>query len=602
MKRQLLSSSAIATCLVALLAVPPLERAHAQQDLAPRKTPSAPQPPAASAPAIPTELALKQVVQSNLYAFIPAQCYTKTIDAGGKAHNPCYTCHVASRAPNFVDDGDLQLGYDFVSGARTNRWSNLFVDWSQVAPVIGTDEILTYVRQSNYFDERGEIRLARQLASPPRAWDFKDDGRWSGYIPDARFHFDDAGFDRLAGGGYSGWRSYAYYPLPGTFWPTNGSMGDALIRLPQAFRETEASGFDRQTYELNLAVVEALIRQADVWIEPVREAPLGVDLDLDGTLGVARRVSFGFGPSGTANMSFVGMARKEQRAGRVHLAAGLFPEGTEFLHTVRYLDPTSTGVKMAARLKELRYTRKAVWWAGERLNVRARLEAEEKIDHPAEIRGLGGDLERGIENGQGWWYQGFIEDAEGALRPQTFEETAYCVGCHGGVGRTDDGVFSFGRRLPQLTFQRGWFHWSQRGTEGVPDPSVHGGTGTEYVTYLEENGAADEFRQNDEVQRKFFDARGQLNPVMRERLRRDISEVLLPSRERALALDKAYRALVRTQRFSEGRDVVLGGARQVYRSVPSEQKTGVVRPVAPSWEPARTRPVATEPPAAALQP
>jgi hypothetical protein len=256
---------------------------------------------------------------------------------------------------------------------------------------------------------------------------------------------------------------------------------------------------------------------------------------------------------------------------------------------------------MAARLKELRYARKAQWWTGERLDVRARLEAEEKEDHPSEVRALGGDLERGIENGQGWWYQGFIEDAEGALRPQTFEETAYCVGCHGGVGRTDDGVFSFGRRLGPLTFQRGWFHASQRGLDGVPDQRIHAGTGTEYVTYLEENGAADEFRQNDEAQRKFFDSKGRLKPDARERLRRNIAELLLPSPERALALDKAYRALVRTQSFTAGRDVVLGGAKQAHRSVPAGEKTGVKLPVAPSWDKARTRPVTAEQ-AAATQP
>jgi hypothetical protein len=126
----------------------------------------------------------------------------------------------------------------------------------------------------------------------------------------------------------------------------------------------------------------------------------------------------------------------------------------------------------------------------------------------------------------------------------------------------------------------------------VPDQPVHGGTGTEYVSYLEENGAADEFRQNGEAQLEFFDDKGRLKPDARERLRRNIAEVLLPSAERALALDKAYRALVRTQSFIAGRDVVLGGAQQAHRNVPAGEKTGVQRPVAPSWDKALTRPVA----------
>jgi hypothetical protein len=185
-----------------------------------------------------------------------------------------------------------------------------------------------------------------------------------------------------------------------------------------------------------------------------------------------------------------------------------------------------------------------------------------------------------VFNGQGWWLQGFIEDAAGELRPQTFEETAFCVGCHGGVGRTEDSIFSFGRRLGFAAWRHGWYHPSQRGFEHVPDPPTHAGTSSEYVTYLEENGAADDFRQNDEAHARFFDARGQLRPEARARLQRDISELLLPSAARAEALNRAYRALVRAQGFAAGRDVVLGGVRNAYRQVPADQKTGVTRAVA----------------------
>lgn len=76
------------------------------------------------------------------------------------------------------------------------------------------------------------------------------------------------------------------------------------------------------------------------------------------------------------------------------------------------------------------------------------------------------------------------------------------------------------------------------------------------------------------------------------RLKTDISELLLPSPERALALDEAYRALVRTQSFTAGRDVILGGAKNAHRLVPAKQKTGVARAVAPNA--ARTRYAAAE--------
>ncbi|MEO8180694.1 MAG: hypothetical protein ABI895_17810 [Deltaproteobacteria bacterium] len=534
-------------------------------------------------------LPLDQMVQRNRDAYIPLQCYAQTLDTRGRAHNPCYTCHVGSKAPNFVNDGELQLAYDFVPRARQNPWSNAFVDWSETLTAERRSKLLTYLRQSNYFDERGQIRLASKLQNPPQAWDFEDDGRWAGFIPDARFRFDERGFDRLPNGGYTGWRAYAYYPLPGAFLPTNGSLGDAMVRLPAPFRESQAGSFDAGIYALNLAVVEALIRQRDVAIDATPEQPLGVDLDLDGKLATARSVRFRAEPG----MSFVGRAREEQRLGHVHLAVGLFPEGTEFLHTLRYLDPTERGVRLAARLKELRYARKGDFWNAERLDLRARLEAEEKADSPAEVRALAGNVERGVFNGQGWWFQGFIEDAAGDLRPQSFEETAFCVGCHGGVGRTDDSIFSFGRRLGFAAPQRGWFHPSQHGLERTPDPPIHDGSSSEYVTYLEENGAADDFRQNLEALSKFFDAQGRLRPEMRARLRKDITELLLPSPERALALDQAYRALVRSQNFAAGRDVVLGGVKHVHRLVPTGEKTGVARAIAASE--ARTRFVAETP-------
>jgi hypothetical protein len=286
-------------------------------------------------------------------------------------------------------------------------------------------------------------------------------------------------------------------------------------------------------------------------------------------------------PAETPPMSYVGRARAEQQAGKLHLAVGLYPEGTEFLHTVRYLEPTERGVRLAARLKELRYAKKIEWWTYARLDKRARAEATAKEDSPSELRSFGGDIEQGVHTGQGWTFQGFIEDAEGALRPQSFEETVYCVGCHGGTGAVDDGIFSFSRRLGASAFQKGWHHPSQQGLEGVADRPVAGGT--EYVTYLERNGAGDEFRQNAEVQARFFDASGKLKPDMKEHLARDVTLLLTPSRERALALNKAYRLLAERQTFTQGREIVLDGARNVHRSLTELQKTGVLEPVVPAW-------------------
>jgi hypothetical protein len=91
----------------------------------------------------------------------------------------------------------------------------------------------------------------------------------------------------------------------------------------------------------------------------------------------------------------------------------------------------------------------------------------------------------------------FIEDADGALRPQTHEELAFCVRCHGGVGTTRDGIFSFARKIVYDSEQHGWYHWSQHGVRGLDDPVRADGT-HEYAFYLEQTGAGDEFRANTE--------------------------------------------------------------------------------------------------------
>jgi hypothetical protein len=535
-----------------------------------------------SQPRIPAALALKQTVQLNPYAFVPPQCFTKTTDETGQVHNPCYTCHVESRAPNYVNDGDVQLAYGFVPGARSIPWKNLFVDWTERIRGVSDEQITSYVRTSNYFDGDGRITLQRRLEKPPEAWDLENDGRWAGFVPDARFSFDERGYDRTPDRGYTGWRAFAYYPVPGTFFPTNGSMGDVLIRLPAAFRETEDGSFDLALYELNLAVLEALIARRDVEIAATAEAPLQVDLDRDGKLGTARRVTFVESSDTAPTLTFLGRARLAQQAGQVHAATGLYPEGTEFLHTVRYLDPTAEGVRMAARLKELRYARKVEWWSYARLAKRALAEAEEKTDSPAEQRAIGGNIELGANNGAGWQLQGFIEDASGDLRPQTFEESAYCTGCHGGVGVTDDSMFSFSRRLGPRAFQRGWYHWTQRGLEGLGDRAR--GSQGEYVTYLRQNGASDEFRQNAEVRARFFDANARLRGDKLAVLRSDVSSLLVPSSERALSLNKAYFLLVREQSFRYGRDLVLDGAKNVHRRVDPDQATGVTEPLPPAWK------------------
>ena len=240
-------------------------------------------------------------------------------------------------------------------------------------PRAADDDVLAYVRRGNYFDENGNPALRRTLDAPPAEWDIDGDGKWSGYEPDIWFKFDDRGFDHRPDGTPTGWRAFAYYPFPGTFFPTNGSADDVLIRLDPILQEDRHGQFDSRIYELNLAIVEALVARRDVPIDPVDEATLGVDVDLDGRLGRATRVAFdAHDGAGATRMHYVGMAGDAQTAGRLPVAPGLFPPGTEFVHSVRYLDLDPTGVvTMAPRMKELRYARKVSYLGYDALRGRA---------------------------------------------------------------------------------------------------------------------------------------------------------------------------------------------------------------------------------------
>lgn len=517
---------------------------------------------------------------ANPLAYVPPQCYTRTRDDAGAVHNPCFTCHQASREPNYAQDGDLQRNYDFrgtPGGRIANPWTNLFKDRSDAIAAIDDDAILAYAREDNYRAAEGSPQITRALTTAlPAWWDANGNGRWDGFLPDAGFQFDKEGFDHRADGAYTGWRALAYAPFPGTFWPTNGSTDDVLIRLAPPFWQTEAGQPDLTVYKTNFAILTAMIQQRDVPLDaPVDETALKVDLDKDGKLGSAGVVRYDWAPLKKRYMSYVGLARAEQAAGRLHLAAGLFPEGTEFLHSVRYLDLDEHGnATMAARLKELRYAAKKSWYTYSDLKEMALKEVREKVIDPERTRQFSGNAEAGLSNGQGWVYQGFIEDRQGRLRPQNYEETAFCIGCHSGIGATSDGIFSFPRKFAENSFQHGWYHWTQKGLAGTPEPLRRDGQ-PEYAYYLAQNHAADEFRENSEAMGKFFAADGSLKAGAVAGLRKDIATLLLPSGRRALALDKAYKQIVDEQSYVLGRDASLAPARNVLRDVGLGESTGV---------------------------
>ncbi len=549
----------------------------------------------------------------NLYnktAYISSQCYTKTVNDLNEniLHNSCFSCHTKNKEPNFtLADSDLQEAYDFPSSAFKNPWTNLFKDRTDETKSISDGEILAYVKEDNYKNKKGEFVLKPKLENISKDWDFNNNGKWDGYIPDVAFSFDRDGFDKNKKGEYTGWRAFAYYPFIGTFWPTNGSFDDVLIRLPKSFYLNKKALFDKEIYTINLAIIESLIKQKDILIEEVDEKKYGVDLNQNNRLDLAKSVVFNWMTPKydlktrslkDFSMSYVGEAKKLLENGELNIAPGLYPVGTEFAHTVRYLDVEKNEVKMASRMKEFRYAKKHHWNNYTQLLNLGYAEIKEKHDFPERVDVYLGNMETGLSNKRGWLYQGFIEDNKGDLRPQTYEETLFCMGCHSNIGATADSTFVFQRKFEGPNMSYGWYHWSQRGLKGVKDRVLDDGQ-TEYVRYLKLNSAGDEFRSNDEVMNKFFvkDWEKDIENIERDlisklenpkivlkqdwklkkneiqKLKEDITHLIIPSKQRAIQLNKAYKVIVNEQSYIYGRDTHVKPANNVHKTIKDGQMT-----------------------------
>ncbi len=520
-------------------------------------------------------LTSKQII-NNKSAYITSQCYTKTKDSDGALHNPCMNCHVNSKRPNYMDDWDLQEALPFNEYSKINRFSNLFKDRTPQVEAMSDEEILNYIRTDNYKRDN-QIILAQQLKNLPSTWDFNNNQKWDGYMPDCYFNFDNEGFDKNEKDEFTGWRAFGYYPFLGTFWPTNGSTDDVLIRLSKPFQQFDGK-FDKTTYKVNLAIVEAMIKETNITIEEVDESLWGVDLNRNNKLDNAKQITYKWKPLNDEYISYVGDAKKLYDEGKLHIAGGLYPEETEFLHSVRYIDvnQSTQSIAIAPRMKELRYAKKYGWNSYPQIQNGMMAELKERHDFPERLKTVLGNAEEGLDNGYGWTYQGFIEDAEGYLRPQTYEENLYCIGCHSTIGAIVDSTFVFPRKFDHQHAQMGWSHWSQleNGFKNIKEPILADGR-YEYSLYLQNNHSGDEFRDNKEVMEKFFENNGTLKKAEIEKLHHDISHLIVPSATRAITLNKAYRVIVKEQSFIYGRDAHIAPTANVYKEVIIDQKTGL---------------------------
>jgi hypothetical protein len=460
-------------------------------------------------------------------------CYTRT----EIRNNPCYVCHqdgIEGRE-NVMNDADLQEAYSFSDVGMTNQWKNLFEDRSDRVKAISDREILDYIAGDNYSELPSRLREAG----------------FKGWIPDLKnLHLGKDAFD---GQGFakdgSQWVAFNYKPFPSTFWPTNGSTDDVMIRLPQIFRSDKQGKPSLEIYKANLAILEANIKGVDrIGALPIDEAAVGKDLDGDGALGKAVEIR--------KTDAWVGAAEGAP------IEAHLYPEGTEFLHTVRYVGIAEDGhVGPSTRMKEVRYSRKAKAYSKPMYARKYELEAMEKErgNLPA-YYDLG---HHGLDNGNGWALHGFIEDRKGKLRAMTYEENFSCMGCHNSVGSTIDKTFSFPRKMD------GGKGWGYIDLKGMPDAPNKGETVGEIATYLARAGGGSEFRNNDEMTGKWFRPDGSVDHLKLQSAK-DVYDLITPSKERALSLNKAYRTIVEDQDFIFGKDPVLSPPVNVYEKIDNE--------------------------------
>lgn len=198
---------------------------------------------------------------------------------------------------------------------------------------ISDDEILRYIRQDNYLGLRPRLEARG----------------WTGYLPDLDGYergagaFDERGF---ALGG-SGWVAFNYKPQPATFWPTNGSTDDVLIRHLKPFRTTSNGAASADAYMAKPGTARDRVpgSRRDP-VPPIHETAVQVDLDGDGVLSVTSRVQ--------RRNNYVGDAG-ERRVNRMR-----YPRGTEFLHSVCYVGAEDGCIVVPKRMKELRCMRNTV--------------------------------------------------------------------------------------------------------------------------------------------------------------------------------------------------------------------------------------------------
>jgi len=526
----------------------------------------------------------------NPYAQIPAQCYIET--AAG-TQNACLFCHTNGvwaqgmgnnnpQAGAFADIGNFQREYSFAPYDNTsplatiNRWENTLFPEKLAAHIanLGIDvqawDMQTYIRQDNWQTAYNQRPLKTT------AWDSGTDSAFR-FLPAlnpsdlpaqadgfVRTHNSNNSFFNDGKGLNTGWRAVNFMPY-GIFSPQTGSVSGIYLRLPAMFMQTETGQFDLALYEQNLELVAKAVQNRLT------------DSDSKTYLGAAKQIN---------------------------VIKGVYPVGTEFAHPLHYVDVDADGSDLSIsrftgtrsqRVKEVRYMIK---WEDYNPNGHRPTAGAE----PSSI--LGSDKQGWVDNGAGWYLVGFIEDKNGALRPQNREEMTQCIGCHSGVretefptftsgtGNTVDSTWSFPRQLPN---GQGWQEMNYLGYVAgkgatIAEPVNRDQNTGEYRLFLEhvvganlygqmpdsiENALAQRIRTDKGYSANWSPidqssaAAYRDNQKLRQKLLREFTaksdykdaqgrikaELFYPPKVDALLGASRYRQVVATQTYTKGKDV-----------------------------------------------
>lgn len=526
---------------------------------------------------------LDRALFPNPHAHIPAQCY---IETGNGTQNACLFCHTdgvwrkrlgnnnpqAGANPNV---GNLQAEYAFGSfnlpftpNASINPWRNTLQPELLRAELArrGIDprhwDMAAYIRADNW-------RAAyAQRPKRNREWDSGVDHPFRLFpaLDPADLPADADGFVRTrdAKKGWwrdrnrwnTGWRAINFMPY-GIFTPHSGSVSGIYLRLPAEFMRDERGRFDRAIYQANLDLL-------------------------------ARNIQDRLRPDDPAH--YLGKAKDVERV------RGQYPLGTEFAHPLHYVDVVRDGTR-AQRVKEIRWMIKRQPWHAEEFNFGLKEESAPVVAHPAH---------GWIENGTGWLLAAWIEDAKGALRPQTPSELTQCIGCHSGnvrqseqgryptftsgTGNTIDSTWSLPR---QFAGDAGWREMDYLGfraatkTLATPEPKNRGHGKGEFAFFLDHvvgaslygdmpgsmdaafkrgipgwpalepqvargdvEGLIAALRKRRQLMGAFTARGGHL-----DRQGRILPDLFIPPAADALEAARRYRMVVATQRYDFGKDV-----------------------------------------------